>query len=569
MIYRTEHPKPQFCRQSWQNLNGQWDFEIERNTCKKEIERYSPQRKLNSKIQVPFCPESRLSGVHHVDFMKSVWYRREITVTEQQLTERVILHFGAVDYFTTVYVNGREVGTHKGGYCSFCFDITDALTVGVNQITVNAQDDTRDPMIPRGKQSETYHSQVCDYTRTTGIWQTVWLEFKPNVNIESVRYHTDIQGTVMIEAQLNGAATLEAVVTYEGREMARASVPSKGGKEVLTLPLAETHLWEAGHGRLYDVVFTYGADRVESYFGLRNICLEGKKFLLNGKSVFQRLILDQGYYPDGIYTAPSDVALERDIDLAMAMGFNGARLHQKVFEERFLYHCDRKGYLVWGEYGSIGLDYTNPMAVYSLLPEWIEVLNRDFNHPAIIGWCPYNETCEKERRWQHNENIKLTYEVTKAIDPTRPCIDTSGFYHVKTDIFDIHDYEQDPVVFKEHYEKMETEHYIGVHWCFDNKQNYRGEAMFVSEYGGCKWSDSDNEEDWGYGDGPKTEAEFVERFRALTDVLLDHPGMMGMCYTQLTDVEQEQNGLHTYDRKPKFPPDTIRAIVSRKAAIED
>ncbi len=567
MIYRTEHPKPQFERENWLNLNGQWDFEIDHGISGKDRAFFSPEHTLSGKIQVPFCPESVLSGVHYTDFMRSVWYKREVEITREQLDGRVVLHFGAVDYFCTAWVNGREVGTHKGGYCSFAFDITDALKVGKNQITVNAEDDTRNPMIPRGKQCEKYYSCACDYTRTTGIWQTVWLEFKPNVNIENVKYYPDIRGSITVELELCGQAELNIAVSYEGREIAVKQIKSRGGREVLTLELQETHLWEVGHGRLYDVVFRYGDDCVKSYFGLRAICMDGRKFMLNNRSVFQRLILDQGYYPDGIYTAPSDADLERDIDLAMAMGFNGARLHQKVFEERFLYHCDRKGYLVWGETGSWGLDHTDPMAVYSFLPEWIEVLKRDFNHPAIIGWCPYNETAELNRRWQCDENIALTYEVTKAIDPTRPCIDTSGFYHVKTDVFDIHDYEQDPVIFAQHYEKMDTEHYIGVHWCFDGRQVYRGEPMFVSEYGGCVWDGHGN--GWGYGNGPKTEEEFIDRFKGLTDVLLDHPGMFAMCYTQLTDVEQEQNGLHTYDRKPKFEPDTIKQILSRKAAIED
>ncbi len=567
MIYRTEHPKPQFERKSWMNLNGQWDFEIDHGVSGVARKMYEPAYKLSGHIEVPFCPESVLSGVHHVDFMSSVWYKRTVELTQQQLSGRVILHFGAVDYRCTAWVNGKEVGSHVGGFCSFSFDITDALTVGVNEIALHAIDDVRDPMVPRGKQSELYHSHTCDYTRTTGIWQTVWLEFKPDTNIESVRYHTDIHGSVTIEAQLCGAATLEAVVTYEGREMARGSIVSGGGRDTLTLALAETHLWEVGHGRLYDVVLTYGSDTVTSYFGLRSLQLDGKKFLLNGKSVFQRLILDQGFYPDGIYTAPSDEALQKDIDMALAMGFNGARLHQKVFEERYLYHCDRKGYIVWGEYASWGIDHTDPKAVYSFLPQWIETVKRDINHPAIVGWCPYNETAQLHRDWQCNENIALTFDVTKAIDPTRPCIDTSGFYHVKTDIFDIHDYEQDPKIFAEHYSRMDSDHYIGVHWCFEDRQTYRGEPMFVSEYGGCVWNGSGN--GWGYGNGPQTEQEFIDRFKGLTDVLLDHPSIFALCYTQLTDIEQEQNGLYTYDRKPKFDPAILHAIMSRKAAIED
>ncbi len=569
MCFRAEFPRPQFCRENWQNLNGRWDFEIDYGNSGVERKLFDPAYKLSGHIQVPFCPESELSGVHHTDFMQSVWYKRDLVISAEQLRGCVLLHFGAVDYLCTVYINGKEIGTHKGGYSSFAFDITGALCAGTNQITVHAVDDVRDPMVPRGKQCETYDSRVCDYTRTTGIWQTVWLEFLPRVHIESVRYDTDIRGSVTMTLELNGVAELDVLVTYKGREMAHKNLSCCGGREVFTLNLLETHLWEIGHGRLYDVQLSYGQDTVKSYFGLRSVRLDGKKFLLNEKSVFQRLILDQGFYPDGIYTAPSDEALQKDIDLALAMGFNGARLHQKVFEERFLYHCDRKGYIVWGEYGSWGLDYTDRNAIYSILPEWMEVIKRDCNHPAVVCWCPYNET------WQHpgkgfpcNEGIAMVYEVTKAMDPTRPCVDTSGGYHVKTDIFDIHDYQSDPAVFAGFFEKLPAEdvfeNFCNVH------QTYRGEAVMVSEYGGIRWFGNAQASDaWGYGDVPKTEEAFLARFKGLTDVLIDNPAMLGLCYTQLTDIEQEQNGLYTYDRKPKFDPETIRKIISRKAAIED
>ena len=347
--------------------------------------------------------------------------------------------------------------------------------------------------------------------------------------------------------------------------MGSYSAENAQGKLVFTVPLNEKHLWEVGKGNLYDVEFTFGEDKVSSYFGLREVRLDGHKFLINGKSVFQRLVLDQGFYPDGIYTAPTDSDLVRDIELSLAVGFNGARLHEKIFEERFLYHADKMGYIVWGEYPDWGLDPSYADNIYAILPEWLEEVKRDFNHPSIVGWCPHNETHDKNGRKQFDESISLVYDVTKAIDTTRPCIDSSGWFHVKTDIFCVHDYEQDPVKFKENYDKLMTEGQLhNVLW---RRQQYRGEATFVSEYGGIKWSSEEG--GWGYGNGPKTLDEFYDRFKGLTDALLDNYEMFALCYTQLTDVEQEQNGLYTYDRAPKFDCKKLYDVMTRKAAIED
>lgn len=569
MIYRTEHPKPQFMRENWRNLNGVWNFELDPAASGEARELFLPDAAFTQNINVPFCPESELSGINHKDFMHSTWYRREIEITKEQLTNLVILHFGAVDYLTTVYVNGKKCGTHKGGYVSFSMDITEYLTEGKNTLTVNAVDDARNRLIPSGKQSSKYHSYGCFYTRTTGIWQTVWLEFVPQTHIVKTKYITDINNaTVTIFAELCGSGVLEAEALYQGATMGKAQVSSNGGTAVLTIALSETHLWEVGNGRLYDLVLTYGEDKVQSYFGLRSLQLTEKKFLINGKSIFQRLILDQGFYPDGIYTAPSDEALLNDIKLSMAMGFNGARLHEKIFEERFLYHCDRLGYIVWGEFPNWGLDPSYADSIYGVLTEWLEEIDRDFNHPAIVGWCPFNETWDIDGRKQFDELLSNIYKATKAADPTRPCIDTSGNYHVITDIYDLHDYEQDPAIFAEHYKELGKTNQFDFRQAFEGRQKYNGkQPFFVSEYGGIGWSLDQSA--WGYGNVPESKEAFISRLKGLTDVLLDNENMFGLCYTQLTDVEQEQNGLYTYDRKPKFDPEIIHPIFSRKAAIED
>ena len=573
-IVRTEYPRPQLVRKDWINLNGQWEFEIDFSASGKARKLYEAEH-LASRILVPFCPESRLSGVNYKDFMNCVWYLRRLELPEEwkagvlKKGERVLLHFGAVDYFATVYVNGKEAGSHKGGYASFSMDITDYLDMqGDNVITVCAEDDIRSGRQPAGKQSDRHGSWGCYYTRTTGIWQTVWLEKIPANHIETLHIYPDVENTrVRITAKVSGSGTLSVQASYKGEKMGEMYVQACSGTVDVLLDLKEQHLWEVGVGRLYDLELRFGEDEVTSYFGLRSVRMDGMRFLLNGRPVFQRMVLDQGFYPDGIYTAPTEEALVRDIELSMAAGFNGARLHQKAFEPRFLYHCDRLGYLVWGEHANWGLDVSDYQALTAFLPEWLELVKRDFNHPAIIGWCPFNETYDTDGRKQRDEIIRITYQLTKELDPTRPCIDTSGWYHVDTDIFDLHDYDQNTETFRSRYQRFATEGALEDY--YSDRQTYGGQALFISEYGGFKWDIDGGTEGWGYGDGPASEEEFVERYKSFTDTLLDNEKICGFCYTQLYDVEQEKNGLYTYDRVPKFDMEIFHRINSRRAAIEE
>lgn len=568
-IPRPEFPNPQFERKNWLNLNGKWDFIFDNENSGEEKGYFKPAFKFNKKITVPFCPESTLSGIGNTDFINGVWYKKEVKLPAKFKNKRVVLHFGACDYLTKVYVNGEFVGSHQGGYVSFFFDITKYINDSTITIAVYAKDDVRDQLQPRGKQSELLRSHNCDYTRTTGIWQTVWLEATEKEYIDSVKYYTNIDNCSLdIKAVVYGKGRLEAVALFDNKVMGAASAQTSGGVVNLHLELKEKHLWEVGNGQLYDLELKFNDDEVKSYFGLRSVRIDGMKFLLNNKSVFQRLVLDQGFYPDGIYTAPTEEALIKDIQLSLDAGFNGARLHEKVFEPRFLYHCDKMGYLVWGEYANWGLNHSLPEAIYSILPEWLNEIKRDFNHPSIIGWCPFNETWDYKGHKQHNPLIETIYDITKAEDPTRPCIDVSGNFHVKTDIFDVHDYEQNASMFKSNYDKlMETGE---LHDRFSHIQHYEiGQPTFMSEYGGIKWSMSAAENSWGYGDAPQTEKEFIDRYQGLTDALLDNSKMLGLCYTQLYDVEQEQNGLYCYDRTPKFDMEIFKKITSRKAAIED
>lgn len=549
-IPRPEYPRPQMVRSQWMNLNGPWEFEMDFGSSGRQ-RRWFESASFTKKIVVPFCPESRLSGIGYTDFMPTVWYRREVSLPAQwREGGRVLLHIGACDYHTEVWVNGQSVGTHSGGYMSFSFDITDQLKGRENVLVICADDHLRSRQQPAGKQSLSYYSEGCFYTRTTGIWQTVWLEWVPDTYIRAIRLTPDLEaGCPYVEAECASAhgRVLKAEAFLQGKPMGKTELTVVGTQAKGRLELAKVLPWGPGSPTLYDLCLELGEDRVESYFGMRSIAYHDRKFYLNGKPVFQRLVLDQGFYPDGIYTAPDEEELIGDIRRSMDMGFNGARLHEKIFEPRFLYHCDRMGYLVWGEHGNWGLDLSRPEAWRGFLPEWLEAVRRDYSHPSIVGWCPLNET----QGDQDPQLVNMLYEMTKAVDSTRPFIDASGWTHVRSDLWDCHDYDQNPETFRERY------------------RTERADCPFVSEYGGIWWDPEQSENGWGYGDRPRTEEEFIERYRGLTEALLDNEGITGFCYTQLTDVEQEVNGLYTYDRRPKFDPAVLHAITSRKAAIEE
>ena len=585
-IPRAEHPNPQWERDTWKNLNGTWEFEFDFG-CSAVERRLWEKERFDREILVPFCPESRLSGIGYTDFINGVAYRRNFELSQEELSGRVLLHFGAVDYEASVYVNGTLVGSHKGGYTSFCFDITKHVAPGPNTLFVAVKDDVRSGLQPKGKQAHLYASSGCDYTRTTGIWQTVWLEFVPERHIQSAKYYPDpANGKVTVTGLVQGQGTLQLTALWEGKPVGEAALSVEDGFFTVQLDLSETHLWKPGKGGLYTLLLSFGEDRVKSYFGLRTAKFQGRKFLLNGKSLFQRFVLDQGFYPEGIYTAPTEEDLVKDIQLSFAAGFNGARLHEKVFEARFLYHCDRLGYLVWGEYPNWGLDHAHPLSTETYLNQWSEAVERDFNHPAIIGWCPFNETWGYREEREKNALLTSLYKLTKRLDPTRPCIDSSGNYRVLSEVYDIHDYDQDTQSFQARWDGLtdrirETGGVIPAEDPFFNSapegpsgrapffnQPYDNQPIFVSEYGGIRWPD-DTVEGWGYGNAPATPEEFFARYKGLTEALLNNPEIFGFCYTQLYDVEQEVNGLYTYGRAQKFDISLIQKINQQKAAIED
>ena len=536
MMFREEHPNPQWERKAWRNLNGTWEFDFDFGRTARDKKLYEKNEKLGKTIVVPFCPESKLSGVEYVDFIPSVCYRKVITLSKEEVSQNVFLHFGAVDYKSYVYINGKLAGIHIGGYASFSFNVTEFLNEGENIIFLIAEDDPRTGEQVSGKQSRVYHSHDCDYTRTTGIWQTVWLEFVPSKYIKNCKYYTDIDnGILTIQGETCGFGVVCAKAYYEGRSVGESSVKVLDNTFIMQIKLDELHLWEIGNGRLYDLELNFEDDYVKSYFGMRSVKINGMHIEINNKPVFLKTVLDQGFYPDGIYTAKTDEELKRDIEISIAAGFNGARLHQKVFEKRFLYHCDKAGYIVWEEHANWWMDYKNPITVENFICEWIEILERDFNSPSIIGWCPINETWEyKEIKGKHRI-IETVYHVTKSYDKTRPCIAVSGNYHIKNmEIYDVHDYGATAEEFARNYASVDEGTVIdGIRRQEGYVQPYKkGTPIFVSEYGGFRCVE-ENDNGWGYGEGIKTKEDFVKTYDQFTSMLIDNPNIMGFCYTQL------------------------------------
>ncbi|MDN3905958.1 sugar-binding domain-containing protein [Arthrobacter sp. YD2] len=613
-IPRPEHPRPQFVRKNWVNLNGTWDFEIDRSDS--GLDRGLLERPLNASITVPFAPEAELSGIGDTDFMDAVWYRRTITVPADWAGLRPVLHFGAVDYDATVWANGTEVARHRGGFTPFDADLSGIAAPGDDvEITVRARD-LHGEVQARGKQATWYANTHCQYTRTTGIWQTVWLEGVPRTAVNRIQVTPNLAGrsfsvTAPLSANLPGGTLTATLTDMNGRTVAEASVGTAydlAPSLVLTVPAEDVRIWDVGDPQLYGLEISLRTgdtevDRISSYTALRSVGIDGNSFRLNGRRVFQRLVLDQGYWPESLMTAPSDQALIDDIELSLAAGFNGARLHQKVFEERFLFHADMRGYLVWGEFGDWGVSGQGPMGANqkpdaSFVSQWLEAVQRDINHPSIVGWCPLNETHQvlHDRITVLDDVTRAMFLATKLADPSRPVIDASGYSHrvLETDVYDSHSYEQDPEAFSTEQQGLAegrpflnrpaTLGEIGLpHGQTEYSVPYAGQPFFVSEYGGIWWNEqeaaeaeqerkavgSDQADSWGYGDRVRSEEEFYARFEGLTNVLLDDPNMFGYCYTQLTDVFQEKNGVYDFKRGQKFDVERLRKIQQRPAAYEE
>ena len=578
---RAEYPRPQFERADWVNLNGEWSFALDLSDSGRDRDFYN-SKGFEQRITVPFAPESKLSGIGYTDFINSVWYQRMIQIPSAWQGKRVKLNFGAVYYESEVYIDGRFVGRHYGGSDSFAFDITDFVGDGKeHSIVVHAESDLRSGTQPGGKQSTNYYSYGCSYTRTTGIWQTVWMEAVDDMALERVQVVTDIDNEqiVVIPTYYNvaGGNTLSVEVRDGGKVVAHAESAAVQGVPVV-VALKKAKLWSPESPFLYDVVYEVKdaegktLDRVDAYVGMRKVHIDGNKIYLNNKPYYQRLVLDQGFYPDGIWTAPSDEALKHDIEMSKAAGFNGARLHQKVFEERFHYWADKLGYIVWGEMASWDKDFNSVAAARNFLSEWGNIVVRDRNHPALIVWTPFNE----EFGVPSNEAGRFltdVYNETRRLDPTRPVNTVSGGIYVISDFCTAHCYEQDGA--RLHSMLFDGEKFYqpqGPNGGFERairKLYYDGSLPYLlDEFGGIKCAETQPEggNSWGYGNAAPTREDFYTRLEALVKAIVDHSDKIcGFCYTQLTDVEQEQNGVYYYDRGEKFDMGRVKAIFQMKA----
>ena len=613
-VPRPEHPRPQLQRPAWLNLNGTWQFEIDRSDTGRE--RGLLDRALDDEITVPFAPETEASGIGDRDFLEAVWYRRTVTIPADWDGLRPILRFEAVDQDATVWADGVEVARHRGGFTPFAADLSQVPGVGAGSevsVVVRARDPHDQPQA-RGKQSSWFRPTHANYHRTTGIWQTVWLEGVPADEIRSLRILPSLaSASFAIDVPLSRSTpgtTLEVIASVPGgQEVARSAVRADldlAPHLALTIPAEHVREWGPGAPELYTLqVRLLDADgdvldEVRSYAGLRSTSLNAHEYRLNGEKVFQRLVLDQGYWEESFMTAPADASITTDIRLALEAGFNGARLHQKVFEQRMLFWADLHGYLTWGEFGDWGVSGLGPLGdnqqpTASFIGQWIEAVARDINHPSIIGWCPLNETHQilHDRYTQLDVVTQAMYDATKLADPSRPVLDASGYSHrVRgADVYDSHSYEQDPERFRAEQAGLAEGR------PFANRRDlapdeypfadgefslpFAGQPYFVSEYGGIWWNEQEAREaaeaaragnnaaeSWGYGQRITSEEELYERFEGLTRVLLEDPLMFGYCYTQMTDVFQEKNGVVDFARGRKLDLARLRAIQERTAAYE-
>ena len=582
--YIKDYPRPQFVRKDWLNLNGQWDFKFD-DENKGEAEGWYVDLSATHEITVPFTYETEKSGICDETPHENVWYHKNIEIDlDANQDKRVIIHFEGSDFITKLWVNGQFAGSHKGAYARFSFDITNLVHNGENELTVKVED-SFDLQQPRGKQRWYNENFGCFYVQTTGIWKTVWLEYVPKISLSSVKMTPNFQDRSLdIDYVIDASKDcyfkgymLETFVSFKGTPINRTLTEIKDdhffAKVDMTSKNEPAYVqnifeWYPWDPALYDVEFRIlhdgeVIDEVGSYCAMREIRIDGPNVLLNCRPLYQRLLLDQGYWPESHLTPPSEEALIEDIDKVKAMGYNGVRKHQKTEDERFLYWCDVKGLLLWSEVGS-AFEYSD-YAIEEFTKEWLEIVKQNYNHPCIITWTPFNES------WglQHVKTSKSTqnfteavYHLTKAIDKHRPVVINDGWENTVSDILTIHDYNPSGEALKEKYLTFKDDILASKKYCmralYADGYEYNGQPVIISEFGGIAFDNGD--EGWGYGEKEKSEEAFVKRFEGLTEAIKSLPFVCGYCYTQVTDVQQEINGLMDAKRNFKVDPEIIKKI---------
>jgi beta-galactosidase/beta-glucuronidase len=573
------YPRPQLRRDTWFSLNGEWDFAFDpagTHCTPAEVE-------WTRTIQVPFSPETVASGIADTGFFRTCWYRRQVELPRTHEGHRLMLHFSAVDYSATVWLNDTCLGSHRGGYTPFSFDITDvARPEGPCVIVVRADDDPQDLAKPRGKQDWQLEAHSIWYPRTTGIWQTVWLELVPPTRLGRTAFTPNLaRWEIGVEAWIDGTRRepLRLSVTLQSRGMVLAadSYTVVAGEVHRRIALSDPGiddsrnelLWSPDSPNLIEVQLDLWGERGElldkatSYTALRSTAVQGDRFVLNNRPYMLRLVLDQGYWPEGGLTAPSDSALRTDVELAKAMGFNGVRKHQKIEDPRYLYWADRLGLAVWEEMPS-AYRFT-PDSVERLTREWMDVLARDYSHPCIISWVPINESWgvpnltdnPRERHY-----VQALYHLTRTFDPTRPVIGNDGWESVATDIIGIHDYDDDPDRIAKRYRADEVLPRLfkrerpGGRLLVLEGQHHSDQPLMLTEFGGIALSR--DAAAWGYTRSGSAD-EFGRRYSSLLEVVRNLQLLSGFCYTQFADTYQEANGLLYADRTPKIPMRQIAA----------
>lgn len=570
IIPRPEFPRPDFVRNEWNSLNGTWQFSFDEPV-------------FDRTIVVPFCYQSSMSTIEETEDHDVVWYRREFKVEGEKLTGRCLLmKFGAVDSEASVWINDVYAGGHVGGNTSFEIDITEFVKEGTNEVTVRALDCTNSDK-PRGKQTWIGEKFGCWYTPTTGIWQSVWLEYVGKRYLKSIKVTPQLKDmTALCEVFISGDEDVEAEITAflhnEKTIICKQSILCRHGYGKISLAFPDYDIrrneiiWSPEEPNLItlnvNVISKSGcADEVETYFGMRSIECENGYISLNGSPYYQRLVLDQGYWPESILTPPSDDAIQKDIRLIKEMGFNGARKHQKIEDPRYYYWADKMGLLVWGELPS-AFEF-NDNAITSSSRELIEFVKRDYNHPCIVTWVPVNESwgvrCIKKNLQQQNYCRMLTY-LLKAMDPIRLVSSNDGWEQIsETDICALHDYALFPDT-QNKYDDMEKilSTFCESRYLFADGNCYQGQPVILTEYGGIAFKDEGGEGAWGYYGRVKDEEEFCKRLKPITEFIIQSGHFNGFCYTQLTDVMQEVNGLLTEDRKPKVSIKCLYDIFAKR-----